>query len=88
MTPLRSVIRRSPDEGPQTTRCCDGCLDSIGYELAKCCVAEGYDLVIAADEPEIAQAASELRVFGGSVWDVEADLATRFGPNSETPASG
>jgi len=56
-----------------------GASTGIGYELAKCCVAEGYDLVIAADEPEIARAASELRVFGGSVWDVEADLATREG---------
>jgi hypothetical protein len=25
----------------------------IGYELAKCCAQEGFDLVVVADEPEI-----------------------------------
>ena len=30
-----------------------GASTGIGYELAKCCVDNGYDLVIAADEPAI-----------------------------------
>ena len=30
-----------------------GASSGIGYELAKCCADHGYDLLIAADEPEI-----------------------------------
>jgi short-subunit dehydrogenase len=53
-----------------------GASTGIGLELAKCCAADGYDLLIAADEPEIDAAAEELRRFGGNVQAVEADLAT------------
>lgn len=35
-----------------------GASSGIGFELARCCVGDGYDLVIAADEPEIAEAAA------------------------------
>ena len=41
--------------------------------------AEGYDLVIAADDPEIHNAASSLEVEGTQVRAVEADLATTEG---------
>ena len=37
-----------------------GASSGIGYELAKCCVENGYDLLIAADEPEIHEAAVAL----------------------------
>lgn len=30
-----------------------GASSGIGYELAKCCVQNGYDLLVAADEPAI-----------------------------------
>ena len=30
-----------------------GASTGIGYELAKCCAEDGFDLVVAADEPEI-----------------------------------
>ena len=30
-----------------------GASTGIGYELAKCCVEDGFDLVVAADEPGI-----------------------------------
>jgi len=53
-----------------------GASTGIGLELAKCCAEDGYDLLIAADEPEINAAAEELRRFGGEVQAVEADLAT------------
>ena len=33
----------------------------IGFELAKRCAKEGYDLLIAADEPAIEKAAASLR---------------------------
>jgi short-subunit dehydrogenase len=53
-----------------------GASSGIGLELAKCCIEKGFDLVIAADEPAIADAATELRKGGGSVECVQADLAT------------
>lgn len=56
-----------------------GASSGIGLELAKCCVAYGFDLVIAADEPEIEQAAESLRASGTTVQAVQADLATQEG---------
>src|SRR3954467_3808026 len=56
-----------------------GASTGIGYELAKCCAQHGFDLVIAADEPKIAEAAHELRALGAMVEAVEADLATLDG---------
>jgi short-subunit dehydrogenase len=51
-----------------------GASTGIGYELAKIAGAEGYDLIVVADEPQIAVAAND---FGaGAVRAVEADLAT------------
>ena len=46
------------------------------YELAKQCAAHGFDLLIAADEPRIHEAAATLRGMGAAVDVVEADLAT------------
>jgi len=48
----------------------------IGYELAKCCARDGFDLLIAADEPRIFAVADELRELGVTVQALEADLAT------------
>jgi short-subunit dehydrogenase len=50
----------------------------IGLELARCCVREGFDVLIAADdESEVERAATELRVEGGGhVETVQADLST------------
>jgi uncharacterized protein len=56
-----------------------GASTGIGYELAKCCAQEGFDLVIAADEPRINEAAQDLRRLGAAVEAVEADLATTEG---------
>ena len=56
-----------------------GASTGIGYELAKCCAEDGFDLLIAADEPEIHQAAEDFKRFGGQVDAVEADLATTEG---------
>jgi short-subunit dehydrogenase len=53
-----------------------GASSGIGFELAKCCAAAGYDLLIAADEPAIGGAAATLRKAGCTVEAVEADLAT------------
>jgi len=58
-----------------------GASTGIGYELAKCCVANGYSVLIAADEPAIHSAAQEIQAVGGgaSVEALEADLATSEG---------
>lgn len=51
-----------------------GASTGIGYELAKIAAAEGYDLIVVADEPQIAVAAED---FGAdAVRAVEADLST------------
>ena len=55
-----------------------GASSGIGYELAKCCAAQGFDLLIAADEPSITKAAQDFRALGAAVETIETDLA-RFG---------
>jgi short-subunit dehydrogenase len=56
-----------------------GASTGIGLELAKQAAQHGYDLLIAADEPEIETAASELRGLGVNVDAVQADLSTTEG---------
>jgi short-subunit dehydrogenase len=56
-----------------------GASTGIGLELARCCAKHGFDLLIAADEPEIEQAAASLRASGVKVESVQADLATSEG---------
>jgi short-subunit dehydrogenase len=56
-----------------------GASTGIGYELAKQCAENGFDLLIAADEPAINAAADKLRAFGTKVVAVQADLATMEG---------
>lgn len=53
-----------------------GASTGIGYELAKCCAREGFDLVVAADEPQIEDAAADFTALGAQTIAVEADLAT------------
>lgn len=56
-----------------------GASTGIGYELTKLCAENGFDLVIAADEPKVNEAAAELRRLGAEVEAVETDLATLEG---------
>ena len=56
-----------------------GASSAIGLELARCCAGHGYDLVIAADEPENEDAAQTLRGQGSEVETVLVDLATDEG---------
>lgn len=56
-----------------------GASTGIGLELARIAAADGYDLIIAADEGRIEQAADELRRNGTDVVAVEADLSTSAG---------
>ncbi|MDP5278540.1 SDR family NAD(P)-dependent oxidoreductase [Sphingomonas sp. DG1-23] len=53
-----------------------GASTGIGKEIAKIAAREGYDLILAADEPAIDAAAGELNGFGVAVEAIEADLST------------
>jgi short-subunit dehydrogenase len=55
-----------------------GASTGIGFELARLCASKGYELLIAADEPEIETAAEALRkeVNSIAVVALKADLAT------------
>jgi len=56
-----------------------GASNGIGYELAKVCAQNGFDLVVAADEAKIRDAARDFRELGVEAEAVEADLATIAG---------
>jgi short-subunit dehydrogenase len=55
-----------------------GASTGIGFELARLCASKGYDLLIAADEPEMETAAEALRkeVNSSAIVALKADLAT------------
>ena len=57
-----------------------GASSGIGYNLARCCAENGFNLVIAADQA-LDDAASDFRAFGADVVTVEADLASKDGVN-------
>jgi short-subunit dehydrogenase len=56
-----------------------GASSGIGRELARLAAAQGHDLVIAADEGPLEEAAESFRAFGAHVAAVECDLSTSFG---------
>jgi len=56
-----------------------GASSGIGFELAAICAQEGFDLLVAADRPEIHTAAERFRQLGAAVTVVETDLATTAG---------
>jgi uncharacterized protein len=53
-----------------------GASSGIGYELARLCAENGYDLVIAADRPELVEAAQAFMGLGAKVEHLQVDLAT------------
>ncbi|MFN8391299.1 MAG: SDR family NAD(P)-dependent oxidoreductase [Bdellovibrionota bacterium] len=53
-----------------------GASSGIGYELAVLCARDGYDLLIAADEAEINDAAQDFRELGVEVRALLVDLST------------
>ena len=56
-----------------------GASSGIGRELALLAAQDGHDLVIAADQGPLEDAAAQLRSAGANVETVEADLSTSFG---------
>ena len=65
-----------------------GASTGIGYELALVCAKNGFDLVVAADEPQIEEAAEAFKAFAGRVITVQADLATTEGNDKLIAAIG
>jgi short-subunit dehydrogenase len=59
----------------------------IGLELARECLANGFDVIIAADRPTDGSVA-ELKTEGGRVEAVQCDLATRGGVDTLLQAVG
>jgi uncharacterized protein len=64
-----------------------GASSGIGYELARQCAENGFDLLVVADEPAITDAADDFRALGVEVDAVEADLATIEGVDKLYAAS-
>lgn len=56
-----------------------GASTGIGYHLAKQCAENGFDLLVAADDPKIHAAAADFRTLGAHVDLVETDLSTTEG---------
>ncbi len=56
-----------------------GASSGIGYELARLFAEDGFDLIIAADQPSIVEARQGLEALGGRVEAVQADLSTAEG---------
>lgn len=65
-----------------------GASSGIGYELAAICAREGYDLLVAADRPELQEAAEHFRTLGATVTAVQVDLATTDGVDRLWAAAG
>jgi len=64
-----------------------GASSGIGYELARIAAEEGYDLLVAADEP-LVDASAAFKGMGVEVQSVEADLATDEGVRRLLDAAG
>ena len=56
-----------------------GASSGIGYELARLCAENGYDVAIAADQAEIAEAKQGLAALGANVEAVQTALSTEDG---------
>jgi short-subunit dehydrogenase len=63
-----------------------GASTGIGLELARLCAQQGFDLIIAADESLIENAARELSQSGVNCTPVQCDLATAEGVEKLTSA--
>ncbi|WP_366842346.1 hypothetical protein [Reyranella sp.] len=55
--------------------------------MAKKCAGHGVDLPIAADQPELIEAARQLEQFGGEVEAIEVDLSAADGVD-RLPSAG
>jgi short-subunit dehydrogenase len=56
-----------------------GASSGIGFELAKVCIANNFDVLVCAEGADIETAASTLNGDGGTAMPLQADLSTREG---------
>lgn len=63
-----------------------GASSGVGLELARVFSQNGYDLLIAAEDPGIHEAKAELPKPGALVDSVQVDLATHDGVDSPPPS--
>jgi short-subunit dehydrogenase len=64
---------------PQRLAVVTGASSGIGLELARLCAKDHFDLIVAADDPLIENAARELRLTGIECTAVHCDLSTTEG---------
>ena len=69
----------TPDTARPGLAVVTGASTGIGRAFAGLLAGEGYDLVLAADEPQVHDVAANLQAAGRTVTAVEVDLATREG---------
>ena len=86
--PTFTPFSMTTPSNPRPLAIVTGASAGIGYELAKQCAENGFDLLIASDEARIQQAAQELQQFGAAAEAVEADLATTAGVDKLLAALG
>jgi short-subunit dehydrogenase len=72
-------MTQSKNSGSRQLALVTGASSGIGLELAKLFAQNNYDLVVAAEDAGIEEAAAELRGLGANVESVQVDLATRDG---------
>ncbi len=72
----RDSVPKDIDRSARPLAIVTGASTGIGLELAKQCASNGFDLLIAADEPQIEQARALLEGYAVGVDAVVADLAT------------
>ena len=81
----------APTSGPAGTdrplALVTGASSGIGLELARQFAENGFDVVVCAEDAELASAAGELRTTGAVVTEVTADLATAEGVESLVAAT-
>lgn len=65
-----------------------GASTGIGYYLADECASHGFDVIVAADEEKIGDAAEGFKARGVNVVAVQADLSTTEGVDKLTRAIG
>ena len=74
--------------GPRPLAVVTGASSGIGRELALLCARNGYDLVIAADQGPLEEAAQSMREHGARVETLLVDLATTLGVDALEAAIG